>query len=216
MPLLGTGVLGMDVETAAAIAVAAVREAGALEGGARIVLAVEDAEAHRAVCELLAPHPVPHLVVKRVSAAAHLCTWLHSTQAAAPHVYHALECSWRWTLVNAPDVARAPWGSSSTVGEQVRACAGRGGPGRLAEVRALTLPAPADRAGNAALPLLLCVAPNGGNAAKTDHIADAAVARAALAQTCRSLLAVFRRIAAATAAGATVVLSPLPPPSSLQ
>ena len=218
MPLLGTGVLGMDVETAAAIAVAAVREAGALEGGARIVLAVEDAEAHRAVCELLAPHPMPHLAVKHVSVAAHLCTWLHSTQATAAtaHVYHALECSWRWTLVNAPDVARAPWGASSTVGEQVRACAGRGGPGRLAEVRALTLPAPADRAGNAALPLLLCVAPNGGNAAKTDHIADAAVARAALAQTCRSLLAVFRRIAAATAAGATVVLSPLPPPSSLQ
>ena len=213
MPLLGTGMLGMDAETAAAIALAAVREAGAPAGGARVVLAVEDAAAHRAVCAMLAPHPVAHLVLEHASVADHVCACLRDDAGsssgsgkAGTHVYHALECSWRWTLVNAPAVARAPWGAGSTVGAAVRAAAARGGPGRLAEVRAVALPP--------ALALLLCVAPNGGNAAKTDHIADAAVARAALAQTCRSLLAVFHRIAAATAAaGATVVLSPVPPSS---
>lgn len=210
MPLLGTGVLGMDVGTAATIMLTAVREAGTMEGGARIVLAVDDDAAHRAVCALLEPDTLPHLVVTRASVPEHVAACLRGedSSSSGTHVYHALECSWRWTLVAAPGLAREPCGNDETVGERVRAEAARAGPGRLAEVRALTLPAP--RAGFPAIPLLLCVAPNAGNAAKADHIADPAVARAALAQTCRNLLAVFRRIAAATAAGATVVLSPLP------
>ena len=209
MPLLGTGVLSMDVGTAATIMLAAVREAGTMEGGARIVLAVDDGAAHRAVCALVEPDTLPQLVVTHASVAEHVAACLRGEDgSSSTHVYHALECSWRWTLVAAPGLAHEPCGTDETVGERVRAEAARAGPGRLAEVRALTLPAP--RAGVAAIPLLLCVAPNAGNAAKADHIADPAVARAALAQTCRNLLAVFRRIAAATAAGATVVLSPLP------
>ena len=220
LPLLGTGALRMDAGEAAAIASAALHEllATCTSPNMRVVLTCGDAAAQEALAAMLGDvartderlmlvdKPLEELFGSYVrSTASHA-----AVAEAEARVYHAVDASWRWKLVNAPAIAQmrccAPAGDGeldATVEETLRRLLVPQ-TGALADVRGVELPLGPD--GAATAPLLLCVTPNSGNPAKADVVADPATARAALAQTYRQLCSVFRRIVALTDAGVRVLL----------
>lgn len=228
LPLLGTGVLGMDTREAAAIASAAIGEflAAWKSPNMRVVLTASSTEEQEALAAGLGDvaRADTRLAVVDTPLATLFSSYVRKTAALAdaplserdgqPRVFHAVDASWRWKLVNAPAVAQqrccAPaaqddfGAADATVEEALRRLLGAR-TGQLSEVRGVELPL-APR-GAVSVPLLLCVAPNSRNAAKPDLVADPVVARAALAQTYQNLCDVFRRIVTLTDSGARVLLS---------